>query len=135
MSLTEGNYQRKIIIRALALALIISGIILLILPNPKEYIYGLIFGAIINVLNFRLMALTFEKAVDMHKNKAVGYVVANYFIRYFIYGTVLTIAALADYINLYTAILGVFMVKIVIHFSSFYDMISSGSKATRKFKK
>lgn len=128
MGMFEGNYQQKIIIRALLLALIFSGIILLILPNPKQYIYGLAFGTIINVLNFRLMGLTFEKSVNMPQNKAVGYVVVNYIIRYLIYGVMLTISAVADYISFYTAILGLFMVKIVILSSPFYDMIFNRSK-------
>lgn len=132
MRMFEGNYQQKIIIRALVLALIISGIILLILPNPKQYMYGLIFSTSINVLNFRLMGLTFEKAVNMPKNRAVGYVVINYFVRYIIYGIMLTISAIADYISLYTAILGLFMVKIVILSSPFYDIIFNKSKKENK---
>lgn len=132
MRMFEGNYQRKIIIRALALALILSGIILLILPNPKQYIYGLMFSTAINVLNFKLMSLTFEKSVNMPQDRAVGYVVTNYIIRYIIYGIMLTVSAVADYISLYTAILGLFMVKIVILYGSFYDMIFSRSKKENK---
>lgn len=127
MKMLEGNYQQKIIIRALILALIFSGIILLLLPNPKEYIYGLIFSTSISVLNFRLMGITFEKAVSMPQNKAMGYVVVNYFIRYIIYGVVLIVSAKADYISLYTAILGIFMVKIVIFSGAFCDSIFSRS--------
>ncbi|WP_352419718.1 ATP synthase subunit I [Proteiniborus sp.] len=135
MGTFEGNYQQKIIIKALILALIFSGIILLIFPNPKEYIYGLVFGTSINVLNFRLMGLTFEKAVNMPQNKVMAYVVANYFVRYVIYGAMLTISALADYINFYTAILGIFMVKIVILSSAFCDMIFSRLKKGNKVSK
>lgn len=132
MGMFEGNYQRKIIIRALSLALILSGIILLILPNPKQYIYGLAFSTSINVLNFRLMGITFERSVNMPQNKAVGYVVTNYFIRYIIYGIMLTVSAVADYISFYTAILGLFMVKIVILSSPFCDKIFSRSKKENK---
>ena len=51
------------------------------------------------------------------------YVVGSYMARYIIYGVVLTIAALADYLNFYTVVLGFFMVKIVILSDTFYDTI------------
>lgn len=130
----EGNYQQKIIIRALILALIFSGIILIILPNPRQYIYGLIFGTSINVLNFRLMGITFEKAVNMPQKKIMPYIMSQYLIRYIIYATMLVISAVADYISLYTAILGIFMVKIVILSSPIYDIIFSRSKKNKASK-
>ncbi|SDY67327.1 ATP synthase I chain [Proteiniborus ethanoligenes] len=123
MRTMEGNYQQKIIVRALGLALILSGIFWLLLPNPKEYIYGLIFSTSINVLNFRLMGITLEKAINMPSKNIMPYVVANYFVRYTIYGIMLVVSAVADYISLYTAILGLFMIKIVILSSPIYDII------------
>ncbi|MFA5523170.1 MAG: ATP synthase subunit I [Tissierellales bacterium] len=124
MRMLEGNYQRKIIIRALLLALIFSGIILLLFPNPKEYIYGLAFGTSINVLNFKLMAITMEKALHMPQSRIKKYVMGNYSIRYLIYGVMLSISALADYINFYAAAVGILMIKIVIQSAVFYDLIS-----------
>lgn len=131
----EGNYQQKIIIRTLILALIFSGIILLLLPNPKEYIYGLIFGTLINVLNFRLMGITFEKAMNMQQKRIMPYIMSQYLIRYAIYAIMLVISAVADYISLYTAIVGIFMVKIVILSSPYYDIIFSRLKKSNKIDK
>jgi len=135
MGLFDGNYQQKIIVRALLLALILSGIFLIFSPNPKEYIYGLAFGTSINVLNFKLMAITFEKAVNMPQNRVMPYIMSQYLIRYIIYGIVLIVSAVADYISLYTAILGLFMVKIVILSTSFYDMIFGRFKKEKKASK
>ncbi len=131
----EGNYQFKIIIRALALALIFSGIILFLLPNPKEYIYGLIFGTSINVLNFRLMGITFEKAMNMPQKRIMPYIMSQYLLRYIIYAVMLVVSAVADYISLYTAILGLFMVKIVILSNPIYDIIFCRAKKENRASK
>lgn len=123
MKLLQGNYQLNIIIRALLLALILSGICLLVFPNPKEYIYGLAFGTSINVLNFKLMAITMERAVHMPQSRIKKYVMGNYTIRYLIYGIMLTVSAVADYINFFAAVVGILMVRIVIQSAVFYDLI------------
>ncbi|WIV12184.1 ATP synthase subunit I [Proteiniborus sp. MB09-C3] len=123
MKILEGNYQRNIIIRALLLALILSGVCLIVFPNPKEYIYGLAFGTSINVLNFKLMAITMEKAVHMPQSRIKKYVMGNYSVRYIIYGIMLSISAVADYINFFAAVVGILMVKIVILSAAFYDII------------
>lgn len=127
MSLLE-NTGYKIVKRVAILTLIISGIILIFIPDPKPYVLGLIFGSIINVLNFRLMSLTLAKSMNMPQSKIMPYIMANYMARYFIYGVVLAIAAIADYLNFYTVVMGFFMVKIIILVDTFYDMIRKKSK-------
>lgn len=122
MSLTKDT-EYKIVKRVIILTLMILGIILLAFPNPKDKLLGLVFGVIINLLNFRLMSLSLAKAMKMPQAQIMPYVVGSYMARYIIYGVVLTIAALADYLNFYTVVLGFFMVKIVILSDTFYDTI------------
>lgn len=127
MSLTS-NTEAKIIKRSIIILLISSGIILMSFPSPKEYIYGLVFGTSINLLNFRLMSLTLKKSVKLPQSQVMPYVVANYLVRYVIYGIVLAIGAVADYISLLYVILGFFMVKFVIISDTFYDIIINRRK-------
>lgn len=122
MSLGE-NYFITIIKRSIILVAIISAIILVAFKEPKPYLYGLLFGSVINLLNFRLMYLSTKKAVTLSMRGAQSHIVINYLIRYMIYGLVLIVAAKADYINLYTAILGFFIVKIIILSDAFYDTV------------
>lgn len=122
MSLGE-NYFSTIIKRSIILVILISAIILLIFKESKPYLYGIWFGSIINLLNFRLMYLSTKKAMTLSMRGAQSHIVINYLIRYMIYGLVLIVAAKADYISLYTAILGFFIVKIVIISDAFYDTI------------
>ncbi len=124
MSLAN-NTQLRVIKRTVILTSIIIGIILVTLPTPKKYIYGVIFGASINILNFRLMSITLEKSVNMPKRKIMPYVVGNYLIRYIIYGIILAIAAIADYISFIAVAGSLFMVKIVIISDSIYETIRS----------
>lgn len=119
----EKNTNQEIIKRVIALALILIGIIFFVFSNPKPYIYGLIFGTTINILNFRLMSLTLEKAVTKRANRIKGYVMGNYIIRYIIYGVVLYISVIADYISFVTVVIGFLMVKIIIISDAFCDII------------
>lgn len=119
-----NNTQQKIIKRVIIVTLIFSGIFLIFIKNPTKYVYGLIFGSTINVLNFRLMSLTLEKSVHMAQHKVMPYVVTNYIVRYLIYGIVLSIAAIADYLSVFTVIIGFFMVKVIIITDTFFNMVS-----------
>ena len=69
MNITEENYQLWIIKRTLSIALILSMLILIIVSNPKEYIYGLLFSTCITVLNFRLMCISIERSLYMPQKK------------------------------------------------------------------
>ncbi|WP_326511678.1 ATP synthase subunit I [Clostridium intestinale] len=114
INLKEGNYQLKTMLGAMAIASILSGIMLITIPNPKSYIYGLMFTTTITILNFRLMSMNIEKAIDMPGKNINKYILVNYTFRYIIYGIAVIISFLADYINIYTALFGLFTIKIVI---------------------
>lgn len=114
---------KMIIKRAIALSLVIVGILFITIKEGKPYALGMIFGSSISILTFILMGLSIEKAVQMDPKKAYGYSVGNYFLRYFIYFIVLTIAALAEYLSFVTTALGLFIIKVVILSSAIYDSI------------
>lgn len=131
MSLLETTGY-KITRRVVILTAIISVILLVVVNDPKPYVLGLIFGAIINLLNFRLMSITLAKSVNMPKGKIGPYILANYMARYLIYGVVLTVAAIANYLNFLMVVLGFFMVKFAILFDTLYDTIKGKDKKVSK---
>ncbi|GFN36192.1 ATP synthase subunit I [Tepidimicrobium xylanilyticum] len=106
-----------IISKTLVYSLIIIGIMFIGIRDAKPYVLGFIFGTIIGILGFKLIEKTVTRAVTMESSKAYFYSIFHYFIRYSIYATVLIIAAIADYLNFLTTVLGLLMIKIVI-FSS-----------------
>lgn len=111
----------KVAKRVCILSLLIMGISFFIFKEPKPIILGYIFGAIISVLGFKLLANTINKAVEMSPGKATAYSTVHYMLRYLIYFIVLLVAALADYLNFPSAVLGLLMVKFVILGSGIFD--------------
>lgn len=80
----------------------------------KEFAVGNIFGVLIAILNFRLLALTTEKAVTLPPNKAQTYAGFRYVVRYTITIAVLFIALKADYINALGTVIGLISIKPVV---------------------
>lgn len=130
----KDNLVKQIIRRDISIVLVITGMLYIGFKNPKPYILGMIFGTSIGILNFLLLSNTVKKAILMEPEKAYGYTMGNYIVRYIIYFVVLLIAALADYINLVTTILGLLMIKIVIVFGALLDTISETIKRKTKQK-
>lgn len=95
-------------------AIIISAISIFIPKETIHIILGVVFGSIIAILNFRLLALTMEKAVDMPPGKAQIYTTGRYFLRMFIIGVVIFVSVKNPNINVIGTILGLIGTKIVI---------------------
>lgn len=110
-----------IIKRVVVLSLIIIVAIGLGFKDPKPIILGFIFGTIISVLGFKLLHNTIERSVTMAPGRASGYSTAHYFLRYTIYGIVLSVAALADYLSFLGTFGGLMMIKFVILMSAIFD--------------
>lgn len=98
----------------LILTCLVSGLSVFIIKDYMAFIYGLLFGTLIASLNFTLLANTLERAAKMTPEKAKAYATSRYFIRYMIYGIVLYISIVADYINIIGTIVGLLVIKIVI---------------------
>ncbi|MEG1311699.1 MAG: ATP synthase subunit I [Clostridium sp.] len=75
---------------------------------------GIIFGSIIAVLNFRLLAISIEKAVTMPANKAQLYSSSNYTVRMMITGVVLIVSAKVSHLNVIGVALGLLSPQFVI---------------------
>lgn len=105
----------------LILSLFIVGFIALLFKESKALIMGYIFGALISILSLHLMNDSVNKFIKMEPNRAKKYAIVSYLIRQVIYAVALIISAMADYLNLLTAVLGLFMVKISIVLLSIFD--------------
>lgn len=116
-------FKRSLILLTIAIILIVA-----LTKEPKSYIYGYVFGMIINILNFRLMSLSIRRSVTLTPKGAQRHAVTGYMTRYLTYGMVFYIAAVADHINIYTVALGFLTVKIIIISDTFYDIIKGNKK-------
>ncbi|MDR7869483.1 MAG: ATP synthase subunit I [Tissierellaceae bacterium] len=111
----------KIYKRVIVLSFIIVGFSLVLFSDSNPIILGYVFGALISMIALKLLDNTINKAISMSPNKASAYSMFHYFLRYFIYFVVLSVAAIADYLNLAATILGLLIVKFVIFISTIFD--------------
>ncbi|MDW7668205.1 MAG: ATP synthase subunit I [Bacillota bacterium] len=119
------NHSMELVLSIVKKSIIILAILIIIsfifLDEPMRWAYGYIFGGLIGVLNFLLLARTMERAVKMPPHKAQGYASVNYFIRFVITGVVLIVAFKADYINALAAIVGIVLIKLIILVTNLFD--------------
>ena len=105
---------KRVTSRGLLVAGVISVILSLALANPTPIVKGFLIGAIINLLNFRLMTLSLIRTTSMPQNRVQGYAMGQYMIRYTIYGIVLYFAFRSPSTNGIATACGYFLVKIMI---------------------
>ena len=80
--------------------------------DPLAFGLGVLFGGAYSILNFRLMQLTFDKAMKMPSARAQKYVQTRYFLRYLITGVVIYVAIINPWVNIIGVLLGLVAVKI-----------------------
>lgn len=107
----EINYVTKGVIVYDLIAIIL---LLITSTFSKEMLLGLIFGTIIAVLNFRLLAITIEKSVTMPVSKAQIYSAGQYLLRMTVTGVVLLVSVKAPYIHVLGVAIGLLSPKFVI---------------------
>ncbi len=89
-------------------------LILLTSNSVKEMITGLLFGSIISVLNFRLLAISLQKAVNYSAGKAQVYSSSQYTIRMFIVTVVLFVSVKSPHISIIGTTIGLLSTKFAI---------------------
>ena len=111
--------------KGIAIYALIASLILTKETIPS--ILGVVFGSIIAILNFRLLALTMEKAVDLPPGKAQAYTASRYLVRMFIVAVVVFVSVKNPNINVIGTVLGLISTQIVIFVKKLLI-----SKTTRK---
>lgn len=94
---------------------LIAAILIIFLSNSqKEMLTGLLFGSIIAVLNFRLLAISLQKSVTYPPNKAQIYSTSRYIIRITIVAVVLFVSAKSPNISIVGTAIGLLSTKFAI---------------------
>lgn len=106
------DITKRVVKCVLVLDLIIIGILFATSTYSKAMLLGLLLGSVFSVINFRLLAITIEKAVEMNPGRAQIYAGSRYTIRLVITAAVLILALKAPYIDFIGAITGLFLSKI-----------------------
>jgi ATP synthase I subunit len=113
--------QKKYCSRAMITAILVA--IALILAGQKGIGKGLVLGTLFSVFNFILMGETLPMRIG--KPKGVTYMVTfgSIVIRYVLMAVPLVMAIKMDGINIFAAILGIFMVQLIILADHFYRFV------------
>lgn len=82
--------------------------------NPLAFGIGILFGALIGIINFVELGRTLNRAVTMHPGKAQSYTSMKYFARFLITAIVLYTAVTAEYMSVIGTIIGLVSIKFVI---------------------
>lgn len=106
-----------------SISLIVIGIMALIIKDSKPIILGYIFGALVSILSLALISSSADRIVAMKSSKAQRYAFLGYFTRLLIYIIVLIISYKAEYLNIFSAFIGLNMVKITIILMTFLKKI------------
>ena len=107
--------QVRWVIKGMVIIDLIAAILIIFLSNsPKEMLTGLLFGSIIAMLNFRLLAISLQKSVTYPPTKAQIYSTSRYIIRMFIVGVVLFVSAKSPHININGTAIGLLSTKFAI---------------------
>ncbi len=95
-------------------AIIIGVVSFIISKEPIPMLLGVVFGSVIAILNFRLLALTMEKAVEYSPGKAQAYSSMRYMVRMVIVAVVVFVSVKNPNINVIGTVLGLISTQIVI---------------------
>ena len=104
--------QKKIIQQALWLSIIVG--LIFILAGYKPVGKGLILGALFSVLNFIFMARSIVLKFGRSKRQIFSISLVSIIVRYFLLAIPLIAAVKFEQFNLVAAIVGIFMIQLVI---------------------
>ena len=117
------KFQLKLGIQTIMLAIVVSVVVFFFTNSGNKIIPGIFLGTFISLLNFRQMAIGFEKAVCMEDSRAKRYGTIQYGIRFLTVSVVLFLSARSPYVNVVGVIIGLFLLKAVILGSNFLKFI------------
>ncbi|MDY3118939.1 MAG: ATP synthase subunit I [Peptoniphilus sp.] len=121
----KDRFTNEYIVLTAGFVLVVSGVLFMVVKDPKPAVAGWLFGSVVAMAMFKLMYFTLLRAVDKTEAKAQRYAGIHYLLRYALYAAVLIVAAEADYLNLVATFFGLLSVKYVILFRNMFDYLRS----------
>jgi hypothetical protein len=119
---TLRQIQKKYCSTAITVA--IFGGLIFILAGQKPIGKGLVLGSVFSIVNFILMGETLPLRIGKSKGKNFMLALGSIYFRYIILAIPLIMAIKFDQLNLFAAIVGIFLVQIVILGDHLYQYIS-----------
>lgn len=95
----SAELRRTVSITAAIIGAVICVVAIILTRNVVSSLLSVLLGTVVSILNFNLMALAGEKAIDMAPEKARSKMTVSYLIRYAIYIVFLIIAIKIPILN------------------------------------
>ncbi len=95
----SAELRRTVSITAAIIGAVICVVAIILTRNVVSSLLSVLLGTAVSILNFNLMALAGEKAIDMAPEKARSKMTVSYLIRYAIYIVFLIIAIKIPVLN------------------------------------
>ncbi len=95
----SAELRRTVSITAAIIGAVICVVAIILTRNVVSSLLSVLLGTVVSILNFNLMALAGEKAIDMAPEKARSKMTVSYLIRYAIYIVFLIIAIKIPVLN------------------------------------
>jgi len=108
----SADIRKYVSIAAVVIGAVICLVCLIFVKNKTGMLIGVPVGTLVAIVNFNIMALAGEKAIEMTPSKARTKMTTNYIIRYAIYIVVLVAAIKLPLISPIGVVLG-FLTSIV----------------------
>lgn len=83
------------------------------------FVLGVLLGALASVAKVLLLERAVDRAVNMEKKAAAGYITLQHMLRLFLTGAVLMMAALVPAINLWGAVAGILTYQVAVYLIKF----------------
>lgn len=83
------------------------------------FVLGVLLGALASVAKVLLLERAVNRAVNMEKKAAAGYITLQHMLRLFLTGAVLMLAALVPAINLWGAVAGILTYQVAVYLIKF----------------
>ena len=110
-----ANTQKGSVTLGVPIFDVVAVILLMVISQfSMPMLIGIIFGSIIAVLNFRLLALTLEKAVNLPPGKAQAYTGVRYMIRLTITAAALIVSIKNPNLHIIGTAIGLISTQVVI---------------------
>jgi hypothetical protein len=114
----------KILIKKMLVIATLLMFLTFFVEDKLGYFQGVVGGLLYSILNFRFLAYTTNRVVRMTKRKAMIFTTSSYLLRYLLIGVILTATVLYSQSMFLGTVLGLFALKISIHFLSKKDLNS-----------
>lgn len=116
----SAELRKTVSLAAAVIGAVICVVAVIIADNKMPMALGVIIGTCVSILNFNIMALAGEKAIELSAEKAKGKMTVSYLIRYGIYILVLIAAfkipvfsVAGTVMGFFTSILALYLTQIL----------------------